>query len=182
MTAIASTDVQWFLSAPSASAGYTASGTPGASLGKWMSTTQVSVTPLDSLFTDLTAPENSALQVDYQCLFMMNMTATGWPMQDVNIWIPEPLVTIGGASMALGLDPTGVVAYNASVQQAVSIANSLTAPVGVAWYPPTLLYGGPQLGNIAPNHGIAVWFQRTATDSIAAVDSFNVAAAFQSNA
>jgi hypothetical protein len=185
MTAILPSDVQWFLSNPSASTGYSGSGTAGNSLGKYMSTTQINQSVLlDNLFLDITGPENAAMQVDYQCLFMMNMTATSWSMQNVAIWIPTIDVTPGGCTMQLGLDPTGVVQYNQSAQQAVLIGSSTTAPAGVSWYPPSTLAGEGLLpGNIAPFHGVAVWFQRTAINGSAITDdSFSVQAQFQSNA
>ena len=70
--AILVTDVKFLLSDPAAAAGYTMPGVPGNSLGKYASTSQLSATPADNLFTDLPGAQNAALQVDYECLFIWN--------------------------------------------------------------------------------------------------------------
>ena len=168
MTAIAPSDIQWFLSNPTAGTGFSGTGTPGASLGKYMSTTQVFnqvPAPLDNLFLDLTAAQNSALQVDYQCVFMMNNTATGNFMHQPFVWLPLQFYTPGGVNLAVGKDPTGPVPFNQAAAQAVSIITNTTAPTGVSQYfSATNVYtSGLLVPDIPPQYCIAIWVQRTAT-------------------
>ena len=183
MTSIAPADIKWFLSSTTSSTGYSGVGTPGSSNGKFMTTSQISTTPLDDLFVNITGPENAAGQVDYQCLFMMNMTATGMSMLNPAIWVPLSTVTPGGCTIALGLDPTGRVLYNQAGVQAVTIASSAATPAGVSFVPASALATqGVLPGNILPNYGVAIWFQRTAVNGAAITgDSFSVQVQFQSN-
>lgn len=162
-------EVLFYLSNPYASVGYSGIGTPGASLGGWMSTTQVaSAIPLDDLFLDISGAQNAGGQIDYQCVFIMNATATGLPMNSIYLWLPVQDWTYGGAGMAVGIDPTGPVPYNSSSQQAVKITNATTAPAGVnTWSagPHSVFTAGAQSGALQPNYCMAVWLQRTAMNT-----------------
>lgn len=171
--AIVASDIQWYLSNPSASVGYSGIGTPGNSRGGYMSTSQISATPLDDLFTDITPAENAGLQVDYQCLFVMNNTASGIMALQPYIWLPltttnssgqtVPLYT-GSATIQFGIDPALVVSYNSSIAQAQIIGSNTTEPTGITWYQPSELFTeGIAIGNLAPQTCQAIWFQRTAT-------------------
>ena len=60
--AISTDEVQFYLSCPSANAGYTGAGRPVSSNGKYMSVTQISPQPLDDLFLTYTQ-QNAAGQV-----------------------------------------------------------------------------------------------------------------------
>jgi hypothetical protein len=164
MTAIVPTDVQWYLSNPMANTGYLGTGTPGNSLGAFMSTTQISTTPLNDLFLNITPAENAAFQVDYQCLFLMNNTASGNMMLEPYVWCPSSLFS-GSATIEFGVDAAGAVPYNSSFQQAALISNSTTEPVGVtSWYGPSISYSsGAILPDIPAQCCVALWFQRTAT-------------------
>lgn len=175
--AIVASDIAFYLSNPAASAGYSGIGTPGNSLGKYMSTSQISATPLDDLFTDITPAENAASQVDYQCLFVMNNTSSGDTALSPYIWLPltttntelqtVPLYT-GSAVIAFAIDSNLVVPYNQSGVQAQSISNSTTEPVGLTWYSPSSTFlGGAPIGDMPPQTCQAIWFQRTATNGAA---------------
>lgn len=173
MTAIVASDILFKLSAPGATAGNTVTGTSGDSWGKYISTTQLSNTPLDNLFPDITGAQNAASQVDYACVFIHNNTASGNSMLNTVAWLPTSLFVTGGALIALAADTFGASAIGAAGQQAVLIAASTTAPAGVTgWVSPAAsapvapsYTNGIQLGTIAPGNCIAVWIRRSATNS-----------------
>jgi hypothetical protein len=166
VTAIVSSDIQYLLSAPGASAGNANSGTPGNSLGKYVSITQLSGTPLDNLFTDLTGAQNAASQVDYQCVFVLNNTASGNSMLNTVAWIPTSSNVTGATTHSLGVDTVAASAKGSSSAQALLIASSTTAPAAVTFVGPSSTNaGGVSLGTIAPGQVKAVWIRRTATNS-----------------
>jgi hypothetical protein len=163
---ISPSEVRWYLSNPNASTGYSGTGTPGNSLGKWMSTTQVSDTPIDDLFLDLSAAQNAALQVDYQCIFLANFTVTGNYMRNPYVWMPSQNYTPAAAMLQMAVDPIGPTLYNGTSPQAQVISMSTSAPTVVGWYGPSPLYfNGLLVPDIAPGYAVAVWMQRTATNS-----------------
>lgn len=174
MTAIVPSDILFYLSAPSASAGFTTAGTAGSSWGGYISTTQLnSSVTLDNLFTDITGAENAADQIDYACLFILNNTASGNSMLNTVAWLPLANFVSGGANVALGADPTGITVKTVSSLQAVKITSNTVAPSGVSTYvtpqssaPTSPSYtGGLQIGTVAPGSCFAVWIKRTATNS-----------------
>jgi hypothetical protein len=163
---ISPSEVRWYLSNPNASTGYSGIGTPGNSLGKWMSTTQVSNTAIDDLFLDISAAQNAALQVDYQCIFLANFTATGDNMRNPYVWMPTQQYTTGGATLQMAFDPIGAQPYNSTSPQAQVISQSTSTPVVVDWFGPSgLYYYGLLVPDIPPGYAVAVWIQRTATNS-----------------
>jgi hypothetical protein len=138
---------------------------PNASLGKYMSTTDiVNATSLD-LFDAISGAENLASTVDYRALAVLNNHAT-LTLQTAKFWISAEVA--GGASVAIGLDPIGVVAATAIM--GTSIANELTAPTGVSFSAPTTQAAGLAPGNVAAGSGFIVWVRRTAANT-AAVDN-----------
>lgn len=166
MTAIVSSDIQFLLSAPGASAGNATAGVVENSLGLYMSTTQLSGTALDNLFTDLTGAENAASQVDYQCVFVLNNTASGNSMLNTVAWIPTSGNVTGATLHAIGVDTVAASAKASSSAQGLLIANATTAPAGVTFVAPSATNaGGVAMGTIAPGYCRAVWIRRTATNS-----------------
>lgn len=162
---IASTDILLKLSAPGASAGNTtAAGSPGASLGKYISTTVVVDATMDNVFPDVTGDENAASNVDYQCIFIHNNHAT-LTLQNAVLWMASEVS--GGVNMAVGADTTAPSAVGSSSAQALTIANKNTAPAGVAFSSPTTKAAGVSLGSIGPGQVKAYWLRRTATNSAA---------------
>ena len=173
-------EVQYLLAAPNASAGYTSPGTVYNSNGKYCSTTQVNTSvPANNLFTDITGPQNSSEQVDYQCVFIYN-SDQNTAMVATTAWIPVSSVTSNAVSWAIAADPTGASAYNTSGQQALLIANPYVAPVGIStWTPPSGDFsGGISLGTIGPRQVAAVWIRRTATGVAADPAAFTLQATF----
>jgi hypothetical protein len=174
LTAIVSTDILYMLAAPGASAGNTVAGTVGDSWGNYISSTQMSSTPLDNLFTDITGAENAASQVDYACIFILNNTSSGNSMLNTVAWLPLSLYVAGGANITVAGDTFAATAKGTGAQQAVKITSSTAAPAGVSGFvsptntQPTAAnsyVNGIQLGTIAPGFCRAVWIKRSATNS-----------------
>lgn len=174
MTAISPSDILYYLSAPSASAGFATSGTPGASWGGYISTTQLnnSVT-LDNLFSDITGSQNAGGQVDYACVFVLNNTSSGNSMLNTVVWLPLSAYVAGGANASIAADPAGVTVKTVTSLQAVKITSNTNAPAGVSGFvspqssaPTGPSYtGGLQIGSVAPGSCFALWIKRTATNS-----------------
>lgn len=169
MTAIAPSDIQFFLSAPAATAGNATAGSTGNTSGSggWLSTTQLT-TGLDNLFTDLTGTQNANSQVDYICLFVLNNTASTNSMLNTVVWIPTSSDTTTATSHAFAIDPTGVSVKAATSQQAVKTTSATGAPSGITTWtaPSSSNSGGVSLGaNVAPGSCFAIWFRRTARNS-----------------
>lgn len=182
--AISTDEVQFYLSCPSANAGYTGAGIPGSSNGKYMSVTQISAQPLDDLFLDLTPQQNAAGQVDYQCLFIMNNTSTGYTMKNPYVWMPSIVYTVGGANMEVGFDPIGSVPYQQTTVQAAFITSPTTPPPVTTYTGPTPNQnpGGVLVPDIPPQYCVALWFQRTATNSSQVLpQSFSLQVTFTSD-
>lgn len=173
MTAIVSSDVLFKLSAPGAASGNSSAGTAGNSWGNYISTTVLSTTPLDNLFTDITGAQNAASQVDYACVFIHNNTASGNSMLNTVVWLPLSLFVAGGALVAVAGDTFAASAIGSASQQAVRITAATNAPVGVTgWVSPTSTAptypsytNGIQLGTIAPGFCRAVWIRRSAQNT-----------------
>jgi hypothetical protein len=162
--AIAASDIQFLLSSPQAGSGYSRAGIPGNSLGLFASTTQLSTTPMDSLFNDITGAQNAAGQVDYAALFIFNNNADHTMLNPL-AWLPSSLLGSGNtATFAIGADPTPPSALGSTLPQAVAITNPTTAPAGVTtWASPSASSaGGVSLPNIPAKSVAAVWIRRTA--------------------
>lgn len=167
MTLIAPTDVVYLLAAPTAIQGFSVQGVPGNSWGNYCSTTPWSTTPYDNLFPDITGPENTGLQVDYECVFIWNNTLSGNSMLNAVAWLPTTSLTAGGATLAIAADPTASSILSSHSAQALGISGPTVQPSGLTvWSPPSSSNaGGVALGNIPPGFVKAVWIQRTATNS-----------------
>lgn len=132
------------------------------SLGRFISITDYINATKNNLFRDVTGDENAAGSIVYRCLFIANMHPTiTW--LDVKFWLPTEVV--GGANIAIGVDPTAASPVGSAAAQALTLPNEFTAPAGVAFSAPGLKANGLSLGDIAPGQCRAVWFQRTATNS-----------------
>lgn len=177
---IATTDIELRLSAPAAGAGNTTAGTPGASLGGYASTTELSTTTLNNLLLDIAAAQNTGGQVDYQCVFVHNahatLTATG-----VRVYVPAEVA--GGASVAVGVDTTAASALGSSTAQALTVASATVAPSGVSFSTPTSDGSGLALGDLAPGQVRAFWVRRSISGAAALNgDGATIAVAFDKGA
>jgi len=84
---ITSSDIKLRLSVTTGSAGgSTAQGDPNASLGKYISTTDISGTPLNNLFDNVSGDENSIGTTDYRCVFIYNSHAS-LAYQSPKVWL-----------------------------------------------------------------------------------------------
>jgi hypothetical protein len=161
---IQNTDVLLKLATTAGVAGNANASTPNASLGKYISTTQITDAILNNLFDNISGAENAASTVDYRCIFIHNAHATlTW--QSVVAYLLSEVA--GGASIAIGVDPTAASAIGSASAQAVTIANETTAPAGVTFTAPTTLGAGIAIGDIAPGQCRAIWVRRTAAVSAA---------------
>lgn len=234
---IAASDIKLRLSVTTGSAGgSTTQADPNASLGKYISTADISGTPLNNLFDNISGDENAAGTVDYRCMFVYNshatlamqtpkfwlsgfrstavgstdiITASGHGMADADVVrveaeyntdaIPSGLVnstsyyirdttthtfkvaaTAGGTAidigdssgfatrqfgyttMAIGLDPTGIMVYTGAPPQATSISTETGVPAGVSFSSPTTKAAGLAPSNLTAGYCQAVWIKRTA--------------------
>jgi hypothetical protein len=163
---IATTDLLLKLSITTGTAGNAAAQpNPNASLGKYISTTQIVDNTLNNLFDDITGDENAAGTVDYRCIFIHNAHATLTLLAPV-VWLSAEVA--GGANTAIAVDNIAASAVGATAAQAAVIANETTAPTGVgAFSSPTTKGTGLVLGDLPPGQCRAIWVRRTATNSAA---------------
>ena len=169
--AITATDILYKLSLKTGTAGnQSAQPDVNASLGKYISTTQIIDASLNNLFDDVSGNDNAASDVEYRCIFVHNAHgALTW--QTVVVWLSAE--TAGGANAAIAVDgevarPIGQVAA-----QADEVANENTAPTGESFSSPTTKATGLSIGNIAAGSCRAIWVRRTAANS-AALDNDDV--------
>ncbi len=167
--AIAATDILIKLSIKTGAAGNaSAQADPNASLGKYISTTQLSGTALNNLFDDISGLDNAALVSEYRCLFVHNNHAT-LPLYDTVAWLSggDPA---GGANITLAADTVAASAIGASAAQALEAATD-QAPgasiTGLSYSTPSTSAAGVALGTISPGQCKAFWVKRTGANSAA---------------
>lgn len=162
--AIASSDILNKLSVVTGSAGNSTASTPAGSLGKYISTTQITDATVHNLFDQVSGDENAASTVDYRCYFIHNNHASlTW--ESVVAWISSEVAL--GASIAIAVDTTAASAIGSAGAQALLIANEITAPSGVSWSTATTKATGVSIGNITAGQCRAIWVRRTAANSAA---------------
>lgn len=167
---IVSGDIKFRLSVTTGPGNSTAQGDPNASLGEFMSTTDLVDATVGNLFDNVSGDENAASDVEYRCLFIYNSHGTlTW--QSPVVWISAEVGS--GANAAIGIDTTAASANNSASAQAIEVANESTAPGGVSFSSPTTKGTGLALGDLDAGECRAIWIRRTATNS-AAVDSDGV--------
>lgn len=147
-----------------AAAGNTTAGTAATSLGDQVSTTQWTGGSANDLFDDISGAENAASTVDYRCIFVHNTNASN-ALQNAVVYLSAE--TAGGASIAVGADPTAASAVGSGSAQAVTIASETTAPAGVTFSSPTTAGTGVSLGSIPAGQVKAFWIRRTAANTSA---------------
>lgn len=160
--AITASDILFKFSVLTGSAGDSVAGTAAGSLGKYISTTQITDATLHNLFDVITGPENAASEAEYRCFFVHNNHATlTW--ENVVVWLSAEVA--GGASAAISVDATGVTAKGSSSAQAKQVANEDTAPATQTFSSPTTKGTGLAIGNIAAGSVAAIWVRRTAANT-----------------
>lgn len=146
------------LSAPGASSGNSAAqGTPSASLGKFISTTALIDGALHNLFPAVSGTEAGTGVVRYLCVFIANTAAELLTAAKVRLLTQRA----GGASIAIGIDPTAASALASGSPQALTIASITTAPAGVAFSSPLAEADALALGDIAAGFCRAIWLRLT---------------------
>ena len=164
--AITSSDIKYKLSIKTGSAGNSAAQPdPNASLGKYISTTEISGTALNNLFDDISGDENAASEAEYRCIFIHNAHAS-LTLQSPVVWIQSEVA--GGAAVAISVDTTAASAIGSSSAQAKEVADENTAPSSQTFSSPTTKGAGLSLGDIPAGSCRAVWIRRTAANSAAA--------------
>lgn len=159
---VTSTDILLKLATTAGAAGNSNTSTPNASLGKYISTTQLTDNALHNLFDIIDGNENAASTVDYRCLFIHNSHATlSWT--NIRVYLLSEVA--GGASLAIGVDTTAASAIGSAGAQAVTIATEITAPTGAVFTAPTTLASAVNIGDLAPGQCRAIWIRRTASNS-----------------
>src|SRR3989304_3681462 len=100
--AIVAGDILFKLSIKTGTAGnQSAQGDVNASLGKYISTTELSGTALNNLFDDVSGAENAASDVEYRCVFVHNSHGS-LTYQGSVVWLSAEVG--GGASIAIAID------------------------------------------------------------------------------
>lgn len=118
------------------------------------------------LFDDVLKSEALAGLVDYRCFYLKNTHATD-AIAAAGIWIHAD--SVGGDSIAIGLDPAGVGATGAT------IADDSTPPVGVTFSTPSTEAAALAIAAMDAGESIAIWVRRTvpAVTSTAVADDYS---------
>lgn len=165
---IVSNDIKIKLSIKTGSAGNSgAQADPNASLGKYISTTEVVDATLNNLFDDITGDENAASDVEYRCIFIHNSHATLTYITPM-VWLSAEVA--GGADIAIAIDSVAASAIGSGSAQALEVTNESTAPSALSFSAPTTKSGGLSLGSLTAGQCKAIWVRRTATNSAALDD------------
>ena len=165
--AIASSDIKIKLSTKSGSAGNSlAQADVNASIGKYISTTEVVTATNNNLFDNVTGAENAASAVEYRCIFVHNAHAT-LTLENAAIYISSQVA--GGTTLAIAIDNIASSAIGSSSAQAFAATDTSTTPGGAAgaFSSPSTTGAALSLGNIGPGFCKAVWVRRTAANTVA---------------
>lgn len=173
--AIAASDIKFKLSTTAGSAGNSNTSTPAASLGKYISTTELSGTALNNLFDDISGDENAASDVEYRCIFIHNSHAS-LTYQSPKVWLSAEVAN--GASIAIAIDGVAASAIGSGSAQADQVADESTAPSGESFSAPTSKGTGLSLGDLPAGQCRAIWVRRTAANN-AALDNDGVTIAVE---
>ena len=165
MAAITAAEILHKYSVKAGAAGNSTLSTAAGSLGKYISTSVWAGGVLNDLFDDISGAENTALTVDYRCIFVHNSNTLN-ALQTPVVYISAE--TAGGASIALASDNVATSALGATAAQAAEILTETTAPVGTsAFASPTTIGTGIALSSIPIGQVKAYWVRRTAANSAA---------------
>lgn len=167
---IVAADIKIKLSTKAGTAGNSlAQANVSASLGKYISTTEIVTATINNLFDNVTGAENAASVVDYRCIFVHNSHAT-ITLESAGIYISSQVA--GGTVLAIAIDNIAASAIGSSSAQAFEATTELTNPAASTggFSSPSTSGSALSLGNILPGFCKAVWVRRTAANTVA-VDS-----------
>lgn len=165
--AIVAGDIKIKLSTKSGSAGNSlAQANVNASLGKYISTTEIVSATANDLFDNVTGAENAASTVDYRCVFVHNSHAT-LALENAAIYLSSQVS--GGTTLAIAIDNIAASAIGSSSAQAFEATNELTSPGGSAgsFSSPSSSGTALSLGTIPAGFCKAFWIRRTAANTVA---------------
>lgn len=162
--AIVASDIKLKLSVTSGSAGNTTAGTIAGSLGKYISTTEITDNTLNNLFDDVSGDDNANSVSDYRCVFVHNSHAS-LQYQNPYVWLTNK--TAAATVVSIAIDTTVASALGASGAQALLVANELTAPAGLTFTTPVTKGAGLALGSLNAGQVRAIWIKRTAANTAA---------------
>lgn len=162
--AITATDILFKFSVKTGAAGNSTVGTAAGSLGKYISTTEITTATLHNLFDVVTGDENAASDVEYRCMFVHNAHGSlTW--QSPVVWLSAEVA--GGANAAIAIDGIAASPIGQAGAQADEVADESTAPTGESFTAPTTKGTGLALSDLAAGNCRAIWVRRTATNSSA---------------
>jgi hypothetical protein len=170
--AIAASDIKFKLSILTGDTGNAAGQPdPNASLGKYISTTELSGTALNNLWDDVSGAENEAgplgaSAIEYRCIFIHNAHGS-LTLQGAVVYVYSQVSDGASVAIAVESDRVDATAIGASAAQALNIANVNTAPAGLVFTTPTTLGTALTLGAIPNGYCRPVWIKRTAANSAA---------------
>lgn len=159
---VPATDVLIKLTTKAGAAGNSQASTPSASLGKYISTTQIVDNTSHNLFDQISGEENAAGESEYRCLAVHNANGAA-AIQNVKVFLLSEVA--GGASVAIGVDPTAASVIGSAAAQGLEVADENTAPAGVVFSSPATLGAAIALGDIPAGQCRFFWVRRTATNS-----------------
>jgi hypothetical protein len=165
---VISSDIKLRYSVGTGSAGLTTAGTRDASLGKYVSTTDVTAPP-NAYFDDVSSAEALAGDTEYRCVFVYNSHATD---SALNVQVAISAEVSGGGSTQIALDNIAAGAANGASALSATVANENTAPSGVGSFGTTTL----TIGTLAAGAAKAFWLKRTVGASTASIvgDGFTI--------
>ena len=173
--AIVAADIKIRLSVTTGSAGNSSASSGPASLGKYISTTDLP-SGTDLFFDRITGSENAGSVTDYRCYFVYNSHATLTLIGAV-AWLQggDPA---GGANVSIAVDTTAASAVGSATAQALQ-ATTETAPgasvTGLSYSAPSSAAAGLSLGDIGPGQCRAVWVRRAAANTAATTETVTFA-------
>jgi hypothetical protein len=152
---VVATDIKFRYSTVSGSAGNSLAGTRDASLGKYMSTTDVTAPP-NAFYDDVASAEATAGDNEYRCIFVYNSHGTDSAL-NVTLQITSEIAS--GATASAALDNIAASAAGSASAQAALVADENTAPTGVGSFVTTAL----TIGTLLAGQCRAVWLKRAVT-------------------
>ena len=168
--AIVANDIKIKFSVKTGSNGNSSAGTAAGSLGKYISTTEITDATLHNLFDLVTGDDNAAADVEYRCIFFHNSHGS-LSLENAVVWMSAE--TSGGADAAIAIDDVAASPIGQTAAQADEVADEDTAPSGESFSSPTTKGGGLSIGTLAAGECRAVWVRRTPLAG-AAVDNDDV--------
>lgn len=146
--------------------GNSTAGSGATSLGGFISTTVIPDAAAGTLWDDVSGDESSAGDTEYRCEVRYNSGTVA--LTAPKAWISSE--TAGGASIAIGVDPTATSARASASAQAVTVANESTAPTGVTFSSPTTKAAGLAVSDIPAGNVKGIWWRRTVAAATAALN------------